>query len=272
MSKSNDNIIHRFLDEAGDTTFYLKGKKEAIGTEGVSNCFILGMIKIKDPLSEIRKEISALQTKIANDAYLNVIPSIAKKNRTTGYYLHATDDPPEVRMLFIKLIQQMNCSFEAVVIRKSIQLFETRYKGKEEYIYADALSHLLKNKLESLDKIVLNISERGKCTRNANLEIALKKAKIRFVNSNKDKEIKTRIVFNVTIPTNDPLLNLADYFCWAIQRVFEKGDIRYYEYLKDKISVVSDIYDNNKSGYENGWRNIYNKKNPLTIQNKICPL
>jgi hypothetical protein len=50
----------------------------------------------------------------------------------------------------------------------------------------------------------------------------------------------------------------------------EAGDTTFY--LKDKISVVSDIYDNNKSGYENGWRNIYNKKNPLTIQNKICPL
>jgi len=32
---------HRFLDEAGDTTFYGKGKVSTIGNEGSSHCFIL---------------------------------------------------------------------------------------------------------------------------------------------------------------------------------------------------------------------------------------
>ncbi|MBK7110374.1 MAG: hypothetical protein IPH61_14940 [Bacteroidetes bacterium] len=38
---------HRFLDEAGDTAFYGKGKKAIIGNEGVSNCFMIGMVKFK---------------------------------------------------------------------------------------------------------------------------------------------------------------------------------------------------------------------------------
>jgi len=268
----NVNITHRFLDEAGDTTFYLKGRKKAIGTEGVSSCFILGMIKITDSISDTRNKIINLQNSISSDAYLNVIPSIRNKINSTGYYLHATDDPPEVRMLFIKLIQQINCSFEAVVLRKSIEHFETTHKGKEEHFYADALSHLLKNKFESLDRIILNVAERGKCTKNANLEISLKKAQMRFKDMNHEKDIITKIVFNVSTPTVEPLLNLADYFCWSVQRVFEKGDIRYYKYLKNKISIVADIYDYEKTGSVNGWKNYYDKKNPLTSKNKICPL
>lgn len=78
------------------------------------------------------------------------------------------------------------------------------------------------------------------------------------------------MVFNVNYPTKDPLLNLADYFCWTIQRVFERGEMRYYNFLKEQIKVVIDLYDTDN--YK-GWRNYYdNGKNPLTAKNKISPL
>ena len=64
MGKNKLMDYHRFLDEAGDTTFYGKGKKNIIGTNGVSNVFILGMIKVKDPLDEVREKINTLQEKI----------------------------------------------------------------------------------------------------------------------------------------------------------------------------------------------------------------
>ena len=37
--------IHRFLDEAGDTTLFGKGRVPILGQEGVSRCFGLGMVK-----------------------------------------------------------------------------------------------------------------------------------------------------------------------------------------------------------------------------------
>ena len=40
--KKNIKTYHRFLDEAGDATCYGKGKINIVGSEGVSNCFILG--------------------------------------------------------------------------------------------------------------------------------------------------------------------------------------------------------------------------------------
>jgi hypothetical protein len=56
-------------------------------------------------------------------------------------------------------------------------------------------------------------------------------------------DIKANVAFNVHYPTQKPLLNVADYFCWAVQRVFEKGETRYYDYMKEQISVVIDVYD-----------------------------
>lgn len=266
--RKNKIATHRFLDEAGDTTFYGKGSTNIIGKDGVSNTFIIGMVKFKQPLEPLREQIKQLQENVANDPYFRV-PSILKKQNGPGYYFHATDDIPEVRKIFFDFIKMIDCSFEAIVASKSIERFETKHKGKEEFFYADILSHLLKNKLTSKqEKLVLHISARGKSTKNHNLELAFEKAKQLFKNNNSDKEITTNLVYNVTYPTKDPLLNVADYFCWSVQRVFEKGETRFYDFLKEKISTVIDLYDT--ENYK-GFKNYYGPKNPLTAKNKKSP-
>lgn len=268
MKKENKKFNHRFIDEAGDTTFYIKGKKSALGTEGVSKCFILGMVKIYEDLDPVRQKIRDLEKEIINNPIFDV-PSVVKKKNNNGYYLHATDDIPEIRIKFFELIKTINCSFECIVAEKNIEIYETKHKGKEEYFYADLLSHLLKNKFLTNDKLILHVSERGKSTKNNNLELALKKAIQRFENNKKENHsVFTKIIFNVNYPTNEPLLNLADYFCWTVQRVFEKGETRYYEFIKEKISLVIDLYDT--KNYV-GFKNYYSPKNPLTKENKKNP-
>ena len=113
MNKSKDKeFFHRFLDEAGDTTFYGKGKIPIIGkVEGVSLCFILGMVKFKEPLKEMREKIITLQNEVERDSYYNEVPSILKKKQKTGFYFHATDDIPEVREKFYKFLRSIDFSF-----------------------------------------------------------------------------------------------------------------------------------------------------------------
>jgi Protein of unknown function (DUF3800) len=267
---------HRFLDEAGDTSFYGSGRKANIGSPGVSNTFILGMVKFREPLEEARRKVSLLQTQVANDPYYQV-KSVQKKKQGSGYYFHATDDLPEVRKLFFDLLKSMQCTFEAVVGRKTIERYENTHKGKEEYFYADLLSHLLKNKLQQNEKLILNVAERGGSTKNHNLQLALEKAKERLANSmgRKDNsqlvtrhDIAANVAFNVQYPTQEPLLNVADYFCWSVQRVFERGETRYYDYMREQISLVMDVYDT--ENYEE-WKNYYGPKNPLTADKKISP-
>lgn len=276
-AKENIKSNHRFLDEAGDSAFYGKGKKAIIGTEGVSNYFILGMVKFKEPLPRVREKIIALQAEVEANPYYQV-KSIMKKKSGSGYYFHATDDLPEIRKLFFDLIKTFDCSFEAVAGRKSLDRYETKHKGKEEYFYADLLSHLLKNKLEKEDKLILNIAERGRSTKHHNLQLALEKAKERLAETktrkSTDKKSLTRhditanVAFNVLYPTQEPLLCVADYFCWAVQRVFERGETRYYDYMLKQISLVIDLYDT--ENFE-GWKNYHTPKNPLTAGKKISP-
>lgn len=270
MAKKNKDIKvnHRFLDEAGDTTFYTKGKVPVVGNEGVSLSFILGLVKFRTSLEEVRSQIVQLQQQVQTDPYYQEVPSILKKVAKGGFYFHATDDPAEVRKTFFEFIKNTNCSFEAVVGRKIPALYERKHNGNETEFYADLLSHLLKNKFQKEDKMVLNIAQRGKSTRNAVLELAKQKAEKRFTDSNQGKEVKTQIVFNVQNHQTEPLLNIADYFCWSVQRVFERGETRYYDFLIDQIPVVVDLYDHEH--YEN-WGNYYGPKNPLTKDKKISP-
>ena len=93
-------------------------------------------------------------------------------------------------------------------------------------------------------------------------QLALEKAQ----NRNHVTLLQTRVVFNVLDHRIEPLLNIADYFCWAVQRLFERGEIRYYNFLKDQISLVVDLYDS--KNYPNSG-NYYTPKKPLTNFNKV---
>ena len=67
MKKLPTFTYHYFLDEAGDATFYGKGRVPIIGQEGVSCTFILGLLKLHEPLDAARKKVILLQEKIANE-------------------------------------------------------------------------------------------------------------------------------------------------------------------------------------------------------------
>jgi len=79
-----------------------------------------------------------------------------------------------------------------------------------------------------------------------------------------DKANDCNVVFNVQQPTAEPLLNISDYFCWAVQRVFERGETRYYEYISDQVAMVQDLYDFEK--WKSGG-NYYNRQKKLSSNN-----
>ena len=260
--------FHRFLDETGDTTFYGKGRKLIIGQKGVSLCFGLGVMRIDRPLAEVRREVRALQAQVEGDPLLNTIPSVRKRIASGGFFFHASQDSPDVRTILLHYIRDLPCEAEVVIARKIPALFEKQHHAREEEFYGDLLAHLIKGRLKRPGTLVLNVAERGSSTREKVLFAALDLAKERATKKWGRENLKTRAVFNVQNPRTEPLLTVSDYVCWAVQRVFEQGEVRHYNYLTEKIRLVVDLYDRDK--YE-GYRNYYDKKNPLTAENKIGP-
>jgi len=152
--------------------------------------------------------------------------------------------------------------------RKIPALFAKRHHNQEVEFYADLLSHLIKTKLKLGRRLILTVADRGQSTRNANLELALEKARERCLKKWASAEICSTVVFNVQTPRTEPLLCIADYLGWSVQRVFEKGDTRHYDYIREKISIIVDVYDD--ANYKGG-KNYYKPERPLTAKNKISP-
>lgn len=63
-------------------------------------------------------------------------------------------------------------------------------------------------------------------------------------------------------PVVDPSLQAVDYFLWALQRLFEKKEARYWEFVWPKVGLVHNIDDLKKNEYGE----YYSQRNPLTAQ------
>jgi len=116
---------------------------------------------------------------------------------------------------------------------------------------------------------VLNVAARGSSTRAKVLDEALRKAMGRAGRKWGDDQLQAQVVFNVQTPLTEPLLCVPDYLNWAVQRVFERGETRFYDYLRDKIRLVVDLYDH--TSYAGSGNYYDHKRNPLTAQNKFRP-
>ena len=234
----------------------------------MSLCFGMGIVRIDRELAEVREEIRALQRAVENDPLLNTLPSVRKRVDSGGFFFHACKDAPEIRAVLMRYLHDLPCEAEVAIGRKIPALFEKKHHGRDEEFYADMLSHLLKRRMKRNRKLVLNVAERGSSTREHVLNEALLLALDRAHDWGGVAAIRTHVVFNVQNPRTEPLLTVSDYLSWSVQRVFERGETRFYDYLIEKFRLVVDLYDQTRYPEH---KNYYTKKNPLTAANKLGP-
>lgn len=261
MKKKNTNgKTYFFVDESGDSTFFDRKGNVIAGKEGCSKILLLGFILTEQP-SELRKAIAELHKEIAKDDYLKNIPSLAK----TNIHFHAKDDCPEVRERVFKCLKKLDFKAQFVVARKRIDVFTKRHKRDENIFYNEIVSRLFERSLHKTDNIIY-FSKRGSQTKQNHFDGAIQTSLLHFEQKHNAK-VETETKVFVQIPSEEPCLQIVDYMNWIIYRAFTKGEMRYFDFLKEKVSFVCDIYDFEK--YPN---NFYNKKsNPFDIT-KISPL
>jgi len=261
MRKKNKcPITYFFVDESGDPYFYDRFGNFIVGKEGCSKILILGFVKTEHP-EILRKAIFRLRQKISQDEYLKEIPSFKKSLK----FFHATDDSPEIRERVFKTIVKLPFKSEFIVARKIENVFVKRHKKNPNLFYDDLVSKLLQNHLHKSERNIIYFAVRGNRARQEPLENAIRKAILTFENRYKIK-VDSEIEIFAQTPQGEPCLQIADYMNWAIYRVFTKREMRYYNFVKNKISLIVDIYDFTKYP-----KNYYHKRNPFDV-NKISPL
>lgn len=241
-SKQED--YHRFVDEAGDITFFKKHKiPTAFGENGVSKYLIIGMAHVKDSLPEAEQKIRNFGKTIENDDFFNRVPSVKKRIEKYGYFIpHAKDDPAEIRLEFFRYLagDEINFSMQAVLGRKNFERFAKSHNSKEREFYADLLAYILHDKA-NYEKLVVNVASRVSATDNTNLSESLQRAKQRYKNRVKQK-FEANIKFNVQPYASLPLLSIVDYCLWAVQRLVERDEDRYYKLIASKLPFIFDAF------------------------------
>lgn len=259
MKKTEQTKAYYFFDEAGDTTILGRKGVNLVESGLASKVFMVGYPETKNP-QQLTKEITALHNEICNDDFYSEIPSMEK----TRVAFHAAKDCAEIRDRVFHLLKTLDFTYYCIVLRKKETFFRNHFDFKDTAIYKYAVEHLLENRLHFYSEIDCYFSSLGNVVRKETMQSAINSAIDRF-KAKWNKENSNSIRIFIQQSKERPLLQASDYVLWTIQRAYEKGDFRYYNYLKEKISLVHDILDVKPSS-----KNYYTPKNPL--DKKIDPV
>ncbi len=203
-----------------------------------------------------------MKKQVGEDKYLAAIPSVAKSLK----YFHAKDDCAEVRHMVYKAIQPLKFHSEFIVARKEQNRFEKSHLGKENIFYNDLVTQPFVTRTHVSQASKIYFAVRGNKLRQAPLSDAIQTAKLTFERQYETKVNSIVDVYPQTM-TGEPCLQVADYMLWALQRAYTHGEMRYYNYIQNKVSFIWDIYDSKLPRKANR----YHKKNPFDIK-KFSPL
>jgi hypothetical protein len=249
-----------FVDESGDPTFYDRQGNLIVGQEGCSPILLLGFIETADPHS-IRSSLLQLQNEIVNDPYFSGVPSLTK----TTIAFHAKDDLPEIRYRVYKLLAELNFRAQFIVARKQERTFIKYFGGNESRFYDELISRLFENVLHRFQTNHIYFAKRGSRERQKPFLDAIENGIARF-EAKWETKVESTFSVQAQTPSGEPCLSVADYVNWAVYRAFTRQEMRYFNVIEDKVSLLVDLYDT-----ENYPRNWYNRRNPFDIS-KISPL
>lgn len=258
---------HYFVDEGGDGTLFSSRRKVIIASEGCSRYFILGLLDVADP-DNLTQGLAELQQRLITDPYFKDVPSMQPQAGKTALAFHATDDLPEVRReVFTLLRQTEGLRYFAVVTDKwrvleyvrqqNIRNPGYRYHPNELYDYLTR--RLFKNLLHKDSGYEIVFAKRGASDRTSALRAAIEVARTRFIQQWGIAAAAPIRVISST-PPQRASLQAVDYFTWALQRLYEKEEERYWQYLWNSVRLVQDIDDKREANYGV----YYTQKKPLT--------
>ena len=238
-----------YLDEAGDPTLFAKGGKVVADTEGCSRFFILGKLEVMDAAA-LEADLAALRADILADPYFKGVPSFEPGRNKTAIAFHAKNDLAEVRYRVFQVLRRHELRFYAVVRDKLRLLDYVQQRNRIEPAYRydptgnelyDELTRELFGRVHRLglsSKVIF--AQRGTKPRVQAFRDAIQHAEDAFTT---DFDLKRGSITEVEAsqPRNYAGLQAVDYFLWALQRFYERGEERYVQLVWPQTSMVCDL-------------------------------
>ena len=270
---TNSSRIHDyFVDEAGDMTLFDKRGRIIVGTRGVSKVFMVGVAYLCK-LDLAREYLNGLRRELLADPYFDGVPSMRLDQRKAAQAFHACKDLAEVRYHVFKVLPRLGAQV-FVAIRRKDEMAKRILASKssaskervENIVYDDLVKRLFRNRLHLAEENRIVFARKGKSARSEALGQAIARAKANFEHKyGKPSDRPTKIIS--AFPREFAGLQVIDYYLWALQRLFERGEDRYFRLLAGEYKLIMDLDDRRYNEYGE-W---YSASNPLT-RRKILPV
>ena len=256
---------HYFVDEAGDPTLFDARGRVLVGQEGCSRYFMLGVLDVADPVA-LAADLGVLRQTLLSDPYFSGVPSMQPERRKTALAFHAKDDLPEVRREVFRVLLQHELQFIGVVRDKKSVLAYVRqrnqidaaYRYQPNELYDALVARLFKNRLHLSPEVDVCFAQRGRADRSAALMQALDRARGRF-EAKWGRSVSSVVSARQSSPAREAALQAVDYFLWALQRRYERGEGRFLDLIWPKVGLVHAVDEIERAAYGT----YYTKKKPL---------
>jgi hypothetical protein len=264
-------VNNYYVDEAGDLTLFNKRGHVIIGKPGVSRVFMVGVAYLPDP-DLANQRFENLRADLLADPYFKGVPSMQPQEKKTALYFHAKDDLAEVRREVFKVLPELGAKVVVVIKRKDYLvkvahlLLRRQSKLSPDDVYDDLVKRLFKNLLHKANENRIVFAHRGKTIRQNALEDAIRRAKLNFEKSTGISSV-SKITIRSGYPSQYTGLQIIDYYLWALQRLFERGEDRFFHLLAPGYRLIMDLDDTRNKPYGE-W---YSDSNPLELK-KIKPV
>lgn len=223
------DILHHFLDEAGDPTLFNAKGDLLVQSLGCSRFFMIGVLEVDEP-DILAKALTDLRTRLLADPFFAGVESFKPERKKTAVAFHAKDDIDAVRREVFQLLREQGqkVRFHAVAADKAAiakeeqakRAADPQYRYKPDSLYDELTGELFSAVHRFADEHRLCVAQRGSKQRNEAIRASLAKADSTF-ESRFGFERKGQWSIEVSDPIRRVCLQAADYFLWAVQRFFE---------------------------------------------------
>ena len=213
--------LHIFADEAGDFEFSQR--------QNVSRYFILCTVAMNS--CDVATDLLNLRRQLAWDGF------------NLGDYFHATVDKQPVRDEVFNLITKHDFSVQATIMEKSKAQTQVRTSRARFYQYGWLyhFRHGTQSLLNGMPELMVTTASIGTKKERASFASAVKDAMRQTTNANYRTDF---------CPASaDPCLQVADYCAWALQRKWERNDLRSYNLINDRITYEYDLWSHGDKYY-----------------------
>lgn len=233
---------------------------------------MVALVDLPDP-GEAHEKLEELRGELLADPYFRDVPSMQPEQKKTASCFHANNDLPEVRREVFKLLPSFDAKVLVAIKRKDVlveyykDLYErTGEKFKTNVVYDELVKIVCYNKLHSADENRIVFARLGKAKREKALREALLETKQAF-DRKWGKKPDPPIHIEASYPTESAGLQIADYYLWALQRMYERQEDRFFRLLEPQYRLIRDLDDTRNKPYGE----YYKDSNKLRLE-KMLPV